>query len=90
MGISINGEKYIVKMYFKDTPLEKSSIDVLLWMMGSTVSTGIYAGYKCALLDVERSKLHYFKKPQPAINALLEGEAESFITMWQSLDQKSA
>jgi hypothetical protein len=90
MGININGERYIVKMYFKDIPLSKSSVNVLLWMMEGCLSTGIYTGYKCALLDVERSKLHYFKKPHPPIDALLEGESESFIRMWQSLEKKSA
>lgn len=88
IGLLLNEEKFIIKLYFKDTPLSKGQIDILLWMMNSTLCSGIYSGYKCALLDVERSKLHYKISEQP-INALIEGEAESFIKMWHSLEKSA-
>jgi hypothetical protein len=90
LGVVLNGEKYIIKLYFKDSPLEKGDIAILLEMMESTLSTGIFTGYKCALLDIERSKLRYFKKKVPSVTALIEGEAESFIRIWQDLEKKSA
>jgi hypothetical protein len=90
LGIILNDERYIVKLYFKDTPLYKGDITILLQMMENTLSVGLFKGYKCALLDVERSKLHYSKEQQPSISALVEGEAESFIRIWQELEKKSA
>jgi hypothetical protein len=90
LGLIFNGTKYIVKMYFKDTPLEKGDREILLWMMERTLCSGIYSGYKCGLLDIERSKLHCTKDPRPSIEALVEGEAESFIKIWESFERKSA
>lgn len=90
LALTLNGEKYIVKLYFKETPLNKNNIKILLWMMESTLSTGIFSGYKCALLDVERGKLHYPKERDSTVKALLEAEAESFIKLWSSLEKQSA
>jgi hypothetical protein len=90
IGISYGQEKFIVKLYFKETSLHNSDIKVLLWMMDSTLCQGIYNGYKCALLDVERGQLKYFKKKENMIPALIEGEAECFIKLWESLERKSA
>ena len=90
LGICFGDERYIIKLYFKDTSLQRKDIKVLLWMMDQTLCTGIFQGYRSALLDVERSKLHYSNAKEQTLNALLEGEAESFLRMWQSFEQKSA
>lgn len=90
IGLILNSDKYIIKMYFKDSPLQPKDIKVLLWMMENSLCTGIFTGYKCALLDVESGKLHYKKSKDPSIHALLEGEAEFFLKLWHSLDKKSA
>lgn len=90
IGLSLAGEKYLIKLYFKETPLEKKDVKVLLWMMEETLCQGIFKGYKCALLDVERSKLRYFKKSESPLSALIEGEAECFLKLWQSFERKSA
>jgi hypothetical protein len=90
LGLEINGEKYITKLYFKDTPLQKKDIKVLLWMMHQTLCQGIFSGYKCALLDVEHGKIFPFVTDEPAIRALLEGEADYFIKLWHELEKKSA
>jgi hypothetical protein len=90
LGIILNNDKYIIKLYFKDTPIEKRYVDVLLWMMEQTLCDGIYKGYKCALLDVERSKLHYQKVTEPGLATILESEADYLLNLWNSLEKKSA
>ncbi len=90
LGIKLGDQKYIVKLYFKEQALEKNDVKVLLWMMEQTLCQGLFKGYKCALLDVERSKLRYFKKLESPMQALIEGEAECFIKLWESLEKKSA
>lgn len=90
IGLILNSNKYIIKMYFKDSPLQSKDIKVLLWMMENSLCTGLFNGYKCALLDVENGKMHYSKSKDPSIHALLEGEAEFFLKLWHSLDRKSA
>jgi hypothetical protein len=90
IGIGKGSDRYIVKLYFKENALENKDIKVLLWMMEETLCQGIFKGYKCALLDVERGKLRYFKKKESSISALIEGEAECFIKLWESFEKKSA
>lgn len=58
--------------------------------MQSALSVGLFSGYKCALLDVERGKLHHKREHDVSVNALLEAEAESFIKIWNSLEAQSA
>jgi len=90
VGLSINGEKYIIKLYFKDTPLQKKDIKVLLSMMNQTLCTGLYTGLKCALLDVEKGKLFPYTGIDKSINTLLEAEADYFIRLWHDLEKKAA
>ncbi len=89
LGISFNGEKYIIKLYFKDAALDARDIQILLWMMNQNLCQGIYTGYKCAILDVERGKL-IWKTKQDDISALVQGEAECFLKMWAMLNKNSA
>lgn len=89
-GIEFGGERYLIKLYFKEEPLLKKDVQITLSMMTETLSTGIYTGYICALLDVERGRLHYSKAPDKRIRSLIEGEAESFLRIWEGLTKKSA
>ena len=89
-GIEFGGKKYLVKLYFKEEALLKKDVQITLNMMTETLATGIYTGHICALLDIERGKLHYSIVPDTRIRALIEGEAESFLRIWQELARKSA
>ena len=73
LGLDLNGEKFIIKLYFKDTSLQRKDIKVLLWMMNQSLSKGIFTGYKCALLDVEKGKFFSFKEDVSEIKLLVEG-----------------
>ncbi|MDZ7649279.1 MAG: hypothetical protein U5K54_20095 [Cytophagales bacterium] len=90
IGLNINGEKFIIKLYFKDSPLQKKDIKVLLWMMNLSLCNGIYTGYKCALLDIDKGKFFPFKEDNSSMLSLVEGEADYFIKLWRTLEKKSA
>lgn len=90
LGLDINGEKFIIKLYFKDTPLKKKDIKVLLWMMTQSLCEGIFKGYKCALLDIEKGKIFEYEEDESSIISLVEGEADYFIRLWNDLIRRSA
>jgi hypothetical protein len=90
MGIQIGDDKYIVKLYFKEIPLENKDLEVSLSMMSQTLCQGVFSGYKCAILDVERGKLIYKISKGQNIIPLMEGEAECFIKLWENFERKSA
>jgi len=81
LGLKINGERYLVKLYFKDDPLTAQRIAIISHMMLDVLGPHA-AGAKVALLDVRNSKLHSFDAVEPMIVPLLEGEALSFCQMY--------
>jgi hypothetical protein len=90
MGIQIGDGNYIVKLYFKEIPLENKDLEVSLSMMNQTLCQGIYHGYQCAILDVERGKLMHSNSHGRDIIPLMEGEGECFIKLWENFEKKSA
>ncbi len=84
LAVRINGEPYLIKLYFKQDPLSKTRVDAILHLIRDVFSEG-YADFVPAVLDVARSKLHEPTKPIPAIDVLLRGEAAAFVTMWNSV-----
>jgi len=81
LGISINGNDYIIKLYFKEERLSKYRVDTMLFLIRSTFSQ------KCsdatpAILDVPRGNLIEPTRDISDIDALLIGEAAAFIQMW--------
>ena len=82
VGFEIDGVKYLVKLYFKRETLSKSRVQVILGLMRSVQKS---KSFKIGILDVVRAKLHIEGKVTPQIEALLKGEALSFLTIWESL-----
>lgn len=91
LGLQVNNEKYIVKLYFKDEPIKRNVALVHLRLMQKTLCTGIFSSCKGVVLDLKNRKWHLppveFK---PFIDSVIEAEAESFLTIWSALERKSA
>lgn len=82
LGLAIDGDDHLVKLYFKETKLTRERIAVLSHMMLNGLS-GPTDGLKVALLDVRSSRMHVFDSLDPALAPLLEGEALSFCRMYE-------
>jgi hypothetical protein len=89
VGLSIKGELYLVKLYFKDDNLGKEEAQVFLNLMQQTLCDGIFKDYKCALLDLRKGKLHKHNHKE-FIEDLFMAEAETFISLWKGINRKSA
>ena len=85
LGLAINGERHIIKLYFKDEKLEKRKVDVVLAMMEEALRPNIQATDKLAILDVSGSALFQSTGQQSSILPLLVGEAASFVAIWNQL-----
>lgn len=82
LGLTINGEPHLVKLYFKDQKLTANRVAIISHMMLDTLGP-MAEGSKVALLDVRHSRLHAFDAPDPALVPLLEGEALAFCRMYE-------
>ena len=82
LGLAIDGDDHLVKLYFKETKLTRERIAILSHMMLQALGDSA-TGAKVGLLDVRNSKLHVFGAPNPTLVPLLEGEALSFCRMYE-------
>ena len=77
---------YIVKLYFKDDALKKAQADQILTLMEMQLRSKMKEPeIKFAILDVRRNKFHVKKDHDLKELPLLQGEAHSFATIWDSL-----
>jgi len=85
LGLEINGKKYIIKLYFKDDPISQSKVDSILTLLKSTIQPE-GSDYSFAILDIQKNKLYTDDKLDCAkLLPLLNGEANSFETIWKSI-----
>lgn len=85
LGLEIDGEFYIVKLYLKSDKLSKDRISQILTLMESQLREYTEEEVTMAILDVKNSKLHVFAPSGLSLLPLLEGEAKSFETIWKGL-----
>lgn len=85
MGLEINGTFYVIKLYFKAEKLTQSKADLILLLLNERLKKRNYKDVVFAILDIPRKKLFEKTKLRKEHLALLEGEAESFIKIWNSL-----
>lgn len=85
LGLEINGKLYVIKLYFKADNLSQMKADLILLLMNSKLKKEDYKDVTFAVLDVERKKMFEKTKLNKNHLPLLEGEALSFINIWNSL-----
>lgn len=87
LGLEINDKLYVIKLYFKSDSLSQMKADLILLLMNTRLKKGDYKEATFAVLDIERKKLFEKTKLKKNHVPLLEGEALSFINIWNSFDK---
>lgn len=83
LGLEINGQRHCIKLYFKQVQLTKHRVQAVLHLLRMTANN--HANTMLGILDVSRAKFIPVDAATPGIGALLDGEAQSFSTMWRAL-----
>lgn len=84
LGLILDGEPNIIKMYFKVEALSKRKIDIVLLMLYNCFYKSS-SGTNFSILDVQRGKIFSTKHPDESLMPLLIGEAENFKTIWENI-----
>lgn len=88
LGLMINGEPHIIKLYFKEDPLKKLHVEVIGALMSCVLPRNAFE--RVSVLDVRRQKLHVFDPAQTKANmAMVNAELAYISDMW-SLTSKAA
>lgn len=87
LGVKINGNPHLIKLYFKSEPLTKNRIDIITYLMAAVLSHSCPSPSKTVMsvLDVRRSKLISPTVPVPLIDGILEAELAYISSLWGSL-----
>ncbi|MNK97980.1 hypothetical protein D3C87_1183310 [compost metagenome] len=88
LGLVIDGEPYLVKLYLKDESLQKLRIDIVLALMESALSGGAVADCKMAVLDVRSSKLFCSANDPVALAKLMKmvnAELAYVSALWEQI-----
>ena len=85
LGLRIEGDRHLVKLYFKDEAPTKNRLEIVSEMMEIVLSAKAPQGTKMAVLDVSKGKLYTQTVTIPQLVVLLEGEAAAFLRSWESV-----
>ncbi|WDH37460.1 hypothetical protein [Pseudomonas chlororaphis] len=88
LGLIIDGEPYLVKLYLKEESLQKLRIDIVLALMESALTDGAPTNCKMAVLDVRSSKL-FCSANDPAASAklmkMVNAELAYVSSLWEQI-----
>lgn len=84
LGLQVEGEKYLIKLYFKKDDLPKNRSDIVLYLMENTLRKHC-ADEIMAILDVRNSKLIVQSGKTKNINATVIAELAYIDAIWNIL-----
>lgn len=88
LGLIIDGEPYLVKLYLKDESLQKLRIDIVLALMECALRDGAPTNCKMAVLDVRSSKMFCSANDPAASEKLMKmvnAELAYVSALWEQI-----
>jgi hypothetical protein len=82
LWVDIDGQSYVIKLYFKSDKLSQQKVNLLLHLMQVTIGKNGAVG----ILDLPQGKLFLqTQDPPDGIDTLLEAEAAAFTVLWDGV-----
>ncbi|MFC0334646.1 hypothetical protein ACFOLF_00185 [Paenibacillus sepulcri] len=87
LGLVINEQPHLVKLYFKQDPIDKRRSKTALALMVASTKSDTNTDAMHSILDVNKNKLYLASEDQDDLDILLalDGEAAQFIQIWNSI-----
>ena len=85
LGLLINGQPHMIKLYFKADPLTKSRIDIVTHLMEVCLRKQCQEDEVMAVLDVRNGKLFTPKVPISSLSATLDAELAYISALWPNI-----
>ena len=85
LGLIINDNKYLIKLYLKDEDLSKQKVEVALGMMEHYIKPLIKDNIKMAILDVRNSKIYERNAEKKDIDVVVQAECAYISSIWNQL-----
>lgn len=85
LGLVWDGREHIIKLYFKGEAMSKANFATILELMKLAFPEEHGDGKVLAVLDVSQGKLHTANEAPAGMRPLLQGEARSFVGIWDAI-----
>ena len=85
LGLLIDGEPHLVKLYMKQASIAKFEMDAMLYLLRQSTPPHL-DGATPLVVDVARGKSFRPTREISELGALLDGEAAAFVAMWREFD----
>lgn len=87
LGLRIDEDDYVVKLYFRSQKLRDLQVEATLELMSEALP-GVRSGQRvAALLDIRQGRLLKNRNGRVETAALLRGEAAAFSEMWVQMEE---
>jgi len=83
LGLSINGDRHVIKLYFKEQSLTKNRIELITHLMHQELS-GRISNAKFSVLDVRQKKLHTIVPPS-SLGPAVAAEIAYIEALWPNI-----
>lgn len=83
LGLVLNGESHVIKLYLKDEALKPSRAELILYLMRQSLGTRI-DGNRVGVLDARTGRLFAAMPKTRGLDVLLMTEAASFAAIYGS------
>jgi hypothetical protein len=80
--ILFGANTHLIKLYFKDDPLDRFRVDVILSLMEHTLRPHCVEGAVMSVMDVRRGKLFSWRPQSRSRMALVEAELAYIASLW--------
>lgn len=84
LGLRIDGQPFLVKLYFKEPRLSHKYAEVVTHVMKLALADQVTPDTVMAVLDIRRRNLHCLR-PKDHLGALVSGEMAALKTMWSQV-----
>jgi len=85
LGLQINGQRHVIKLYFKDDKPDKRKFDVVLTLMEDCLRSSLGTSDVLAILEMSTGQMFISLGIQSGLIPLLHGEAASFTAVWNRI-----
>lgn len=85
LGLEINGEPHVIKLYFKADTLSKGRIAVVNRLMNLACAEESPEGSVMSILDLRRARLHMLAMPNDDVDTQLKAEVAFWMSAWPNV-----
>lgn len=82
LGLVVNGQLHVVKLYFKADALTKTKADLIVTLMAHVLESSEPAGTQFSVLDVRNSKLFTYAAAGKSFKPMVDAELSYIASLW--------